>query len=123
MPKTPEPQIYEVLPADFKGAYGLNLHATPDSKSPVLQTLAPTLLVRRLNTTVYPDVQAGTGNQYFYIAVANNLVGYAVGQVVDVNNVTTIVGLGQTVSAVIAQAQFDKILEKRQDSCKKKCSK
>lgn len=118
MPKTPEPQIYEVLPVG-----GVNLRAAPDSKSAVVQTLPNTLLVRRLNTTVYQDVQAGTGNQYFYIAVANTLVGYAVSQIVDVNNVTTTVGLGQTVSAVIAQAQFDKILEKRQDSCKKKCSK
>lgn len=111
-------QIYQVV-----DRAGLPLFATPNSAATPLQKISSVLLVRRLNYIVYDDLTPGTGNKFFYIAVSNDLVGYALAYTVNNSGVKTFVGLGQTVAAALAQPKFEELLKKQHKDCKKKCGK
>jgi hypothetical protein len=111
-------QVYQVI-----GSSGVEIFSTPNSTSASLQKIAAGLLVRRLNYLIYDDLTPSTGIKFFYVAVSNDLVGYVPAYFVNISGVKTVVLLGQTIQAAIAEPKLKELLKKQHKDCKKKCDK
>jgi hypothetical protein len=112
------PQIYQIITA-----LPLSLRSSPNSANPgnVLQDLPTTLLLRRLNNTIYPDDNKGSGVQFIFVAVTTTLSGYIALQQLDASGNVIDVFVGITVSATLADADIIALEERLKALCVNKC--